>query len=89
MVKLKDRKSSIELMPIVELSEDIMTLVRRSRLRWYGSHFLLRRNEQLSFRQGAYNKFPGFRQALQFEVECVTGMVVRAWDGENRWRKTK
>jgi hypothetical protein len=32
--KLRDRKSS-ELMSMVGLSEDIVTLVRRSRLRWY------------------------------------------------------
>jgi hypothetical protein len=35
-VKLRDRKSSSELMSMVGLSEDILTLVRKSRLRWYG-----------------------------------------------------
>jgi hypothetical protein len=35
-VKLRDRKSSVELMSMVGLSEDILTSVRRSRLRWYG-----------------------------------------------------
>jgi hypothetical protein len=35
-VKLRDRKSSSELMSMVGLSEDIVTLGRKSRLRWYG-----------------------------------------------------
>ena len=59
-VKLRDRKSSVELMSMVGLSEDIVTLVRRSRLRWYGH--VLRRNEGV-----------GIRRALEFEVEGVTG----------------
>ena len=41
-VKLRNRMSSMELMFMVGLSEDIVTLVRRSRLRWYGH--VLRRN---------------------------------------------
>ena len=59
-VKLKDRKSSMELRSMVGLSEDIVTWVRRSRLRWYGH--VLRRNEGV-----------GIRRALEFEVEGVTG----------------
>ena len=41
-VKLGDR-SNMEVMSIVGLSEDFVTLERRSRLRWYGN--VLRRNE--------------------------------------------
>jgi hypothetical protein len=59
-VKLRDRKSSKELMSMVELNEDIVTLVRRSRLRWYGH--VLRRSGEV-----------GIRHALEFEVEGVTG----------------
>ena len=43
-VKLRDRKSNMELMPIVGLSEDIVILVWRTRLRWCGH--VLRRNEE-------------------------------------------
>jgi hypothetical protein len=35
-VKLRDRKSSSELMSMAGLCEDIVVMVRRSRLRWYG-----------------------------------------------------
>ena len=59
-VKLRDRKSSKELMSMVGLSEDIVTLARRSRLRWYGH--VLRRNEGV-----------GTRRALEFEIEGVIG----------------
>ncbi len=59
-VKLKDRKSSKELMSMTGLNEDIVTLVKRSRLRWYGH--VLRRNDGI-----------GIRRALEFEVEGVTG----------------
>ena len=44
-VKLRDRKSSVEFMTIVGFSEDIVILVRRSRLRWYGH--VLRRDKGL------------------------------------------
>ena len=69
-VMLRDIKISIELMSMVGLSEDVVTLVRRSRLRWYGN--VLRRNEEI-----------GIRRALDFEVEDVTGRVGRGWDGQN------
>jgi hypothetical protein len=59
-VRLKDRKSSKELMSMVGLNEDIVTLVRRSRLRWYGH--VLRRSGEV-----------GIRHALELEVEGVTG----------------
>ena len=59
-VKLRDRKSSKELMSMVELNEDILTLVRRSRLRWYGH--VLRRSGEV-----------GIRHALELEIEGVTG----------------
>ena len=42
-VKLRDRKRSDELLSMLGLKEDIVTLVRRSRLRWYGH--VLRRSE--------------------------------------------
>ena len=61
-VKLRNNKSSMEFMSMVGLSEDIVTLVKTSRLRWYGH--VLRRNE-------------GIRRALEFEVEGVTEGVVR------------
>ena len=59
-VKLRDRKSNVELMSVVGLSKDIVTMVRRSRLRWYGH--VLRRDEGV-----------GIRRALEFEVEGVSG----------------
>ena len=58
-IKLRDRKGSMELTPMVGLSEDIVTLVRMSRW-WYGH--VLRRNEEV-----------GIRQALQVEAEGVSG----------------
>ena len=57
-VKLRDRKTNMELMSLVGLSEAIVTLVR-SRLRWYGH--VLRRNEEA-----------GSRRALEFDVKGVT-----------------
>ena len=35
-VKLRDRKRTGELMSMLGLCDDIVTLVRQSRLRWYG-----------------------------------------------------
>ena len=58
--KLRNRKRSKELMSIVGLSKDIVTLVRRSRLRWYG-HVLHR------------EKGDGIRRVLEWEVEGATG----------------
>ena len=72
-VKLIDRKSSTELMSMVGLSEDIVALVRRLQLQWYGP--VLRRNEEVGK--------TWIRRALQFEVEGVTGRVVRRLG----WRK--
>ena len=40
-VKLRDMKSSTELMSMAGLCEDIIVVVRKSRLRWYG-HVLRR-----------------------------------------------
>jgi hypothetical protein len=54
-VQLRDRKISNQLMSIVGINEDIVTLVRKSRLRWY--RHLMRRDE------GA-----GIRRVLEFEV---------------------
>jgi hypothetical protein len=48
-VKLRDRKSSSELMSMIRLSEDIVTLVRKSRLRWYGH--VMRRDEGVGIRR--------------------------------------
>jgi hypothetical protein len=59
-VKLRDGKSSSELMSMVGLSEDIVTLVRRSRLRWYGRVMI--RDE------GA-----GIRRVLELEVAGEIG----------------
>ena len=55
---------------MVGLSEQIATLVRRSRLRLYGH--VLKRNEDV-----------GIRRALEFEVEDMTGRG-RPLDGENK-----
>jgi hypothetical protein len=49
VVKLRDRKSSSEVMSMVGLSEDIGTLVRKSRLRWYGH--VMRRDEGVGIRR--------------------------------------
>jgi hypothetical protein len=59
-VKLRDRKSSSELMSMVGLSEDMVTLVRKSRLRWYGH--VMRRDEGV-----------GIRRVLEFEVAGEIG----------------
>jgi hypothetical protein len=48
-VKLRDRNSSSELMSMVGLSEDVVTLVRKSRLRWYGH--VMRRDEWVGIRR--------------------------------------
>ena len=42
-VRLRDKKRSSELMAMAGLCEDIMVVVRRSRMRWYGH--VLRRTE--------------------------------------------
>jgi hypothetical protein len=59
-VKLRDRKSSSELMSMVGLSEDIVTLVRKSRLRWCAH--MKRRDEVV-----------GIRRMLEFEVAGEIG----------------
>jgi hypothetical protein len=59
-VKLRDRKISSELMSMVGLSEDIVILVRKSRLRWYGH--VMRRDEGV-----------GIRRVLEFEVAGEIG----------------
>jgi hypothetical protein len=59
-VKLRDRKRSSDLMSMVGLSEDIVTLVRKSRLRWYGH--VMRRDEGV-----------GIRRVLEFEVAGEIG----------------
>ena len=61
-VKLRDMMSSMELMSSVGLSEDIVTLVRRSRVRWYGH--VLKRNKEVGIRRGT---------GLEFEVKGVAG----------------
>ena len=58
-VKLKDIKRSCELLSMLGLKEDMVTLVRRSRLRWYGQ--VLRRIEG-----------EGIRRVLELEVEGET-----------------
>ena len=59
-VKLSDRKSSVEFMSVVGLSMDIVTLVKGSRLHWYGH--VSRRNKGF-----------GITRVLDFEAEGVTG----------------
>ena len=65
----------MQLMSMVELSENIVTSVRRWRFRWYGVYgHVLRRNEEI-----------GLRRSLQFEVEGATGRSrPRLYDGENK-----
>ena len=58
--KLRDRKSSKVLMAMVGLNEDIVTLVRKWRLRWYGH--VMRSDEWI-----------GIRKVLEFEAEGVRG----------------
>ena len=58
--KLRDRKRSSDLMSMVRLSEDIVTLVRKSRLRWYGH--VMRRDEGV-----------GIRRVLEFEAAGEIG----------------
>ena len=48
-VKLRDRKSSAVLLDMAGLSENIVTLVRRSRLRWYGH--VMRRGEGIGIKR--------------------------------------
>ena len=55
-VRLGDRKRNEELMQMLELDVDVVTLVRRSSLRWYGH--VLRREEE-----------SGIKRALGFVVE--------------------
>ena len=57
-IKWRERKSSKELMMMMGLEENIVTVVRRSRLRWYGH--VLRRDEEV-----------GIRKVLNFEVNGV------------------
>ena len=57
-IKWRERKSSKDLMLMMGLEEDIVTVVRRSRLRWYGH--VLRRDEEV-----------GIRKVLNFEVNGV------------------
>ena len=59
-VKWRDRRNSKQLMQMVGLEEDIVTVVRRSRLRWYGH--VLRRDAHV-----------GIRRVLEFEVEGKMG----------------
>ena len=53
--RLKNRQNSGELMLRMGLHEDIVTLVRRARMRWYGH--VMRRDENV-----------GIRRALELEV---------------------
>ena len=59
-VRLRDRKRSEVLMQMLELDVDVVTLVRRARLRWYGH--VLRRDEE-----------SGIKRTLGFEVEGNRG----------------
>ena len=59
-VKLRDKCGSNKLMMMVGLHEDIVTLVGKSRLRWYGH--VMRREEEV-----------GIRRVLEMEVSDVVG----------------
>jgi len=59
-VKLRDKCGINKLMALVGLSEDIVTLVGKSRLRWYGH--VMRREEEV-----------GIRKVLEVEVPGVVG----------------
>jgi hypothetical protein len=59
-VKFRDRKSNNEMMSVIGLNEDIVTLVRKSRLRWYGH--VMKRDEGV-----------GIRSMLEYEVAGEIG----------------
>ena len=48
-VKLRNRKKTSELMSMLEMSEDIVTLVGQSRMRWYGH--VMRRDVTVGIRK--------------------------------------
>jgi hypothetical protein len=59
-IKLRERKSSSLLSAMAGLNEDIVTVVRKSRLRWYGH--VMRRDKQV-----------GIRRVSDFEVSGAIG----------------
>ena len=73
-VNLRHRKNTRELMSMLGLDEDIVTLVKRSRLRWYGH--VLRRDE------GA-----GIRRVLEVEVNGDIGRGRRRMEWKDQVEK--
>ena len=59
-VRLRDKKSSSGLLTLLGLGEDILTVVKKSRLRWYGH--VMRRDETV-----------GIRRVLEVEVSGAMG----------------
>ena len=70
-VRLRDRKRTSELMSMAGLNEDIVGVVRKSRLRWYGH--VLRRSE-----------YDGTRKVLGVVVpgKVGKGRPKLSWQGE-------
>ena len=93
-VKLGDRKSSCELMSMAGLSEDVVVVARKSRLRWYGH--LLRKTEEDGIRRALEVVVPGVvgkgRPKMSWQKEVEKDMVragLRKGDARDRgrWRR--
>ena len=93
-VRLRDRKSSRELMSMVGMKEDIAVVVKKSRLRWYGH--VLRRSEEDGTKKALELIVPGAvgkgRPRLSWQVEAEKDMVragLRRGDARDRggWRQ--
>mgnify|MGYP003401710716 FL=1 len=92
-VKLRDRKSSGELMSMAGLCEDIVLVVRRSRLRWYGH--VLRKTENDGIREVLEVVVPGkvgrgrprlgWQEEVRKDMERV-GLRVGDAKDRGRWR---
>jgi hypothetical protein len=93
-VKLRDRKSSSELMSMTGLCEDIVVVARRSRLRWYGH--VLRKTESDGTREVLEVVVPGKvgrgRPKLGWEEEAKKDMIkvglgIGDAKDRGRWRR--
>ena len=93
-VRLRDRKSSSELMSMAGLSEDIVVVARKSRLRWYGH--VLRKTEDDGTRRAlelvVAGKVGKGRPKMSWQKEVEKDMVragLRRGDARDRgrWRR--
>ena len=90
-VKLRDRKSSSELMLMAGLDDDIVVVMRRSRLRWYGH--VLKNKENDGTKKVLDVVVPGKvgrgRLKLKWQKEVEKDMVkvgLRIGDAKDRGR---